>query len=680
MGRSDAIGMFWEDIPQERGRNQIARVMPPIPETGWVMPNEFPNLAAAKCLSIDTETFDPELLEQGPGWARGKGHMVGLSVGTDDGRRWYFPMRHQIEPENNLNPENVLAWARDTFALERQPKIGANLLYDYGWLLWEGVPIKGELVDVQFAEALLDERATTNLDDLAGRYLGEHKETSLLYRWCADYYGGEPNSGQRKNIYRTPARLTGPYAESDADLPMRIIRHQYSELMAQGLLDIFKMECASIPLLVAMRMRGVRVDLDKAEKLKGTLRERQTGLETRLKDTVGFEVNTNAADSLAKAFDKIGISYGRTKPTKRNPDGRPSFTKAYLENLEHPIGDLIREIRLCDKLRSTFIESYILGSNINGRVHCQFHPMRGEKHGTRSGRYSSSNPNLQNIPSRDEELAPLIRGLFLPDEGHRLWRRFDYSQIEYRWLVHYAVGRGAEEARGRYRSDPKTDYHEFTLDMVAAMTGWDVSTKEARKFRRRPIKNINFGLVFGMGEPKLARSLGLDKTEAKELFKGYHGALPFISETMKATSDEAETSGFITTILGRRSRFDLYEPANISYGEDRLPGLPFELAIAQYGSVKRAYLHKALNRKLQGSAADLLKTATLACWKSGVFSVTGVPLLTVHDELDFSDPGTKESAEGFRYIQHVMENSIAASIPIRVEVESGPDWGHSEAL
>lgn len=676
MSRFDSIGMFWADEAIQSGKRTITRVQPPIPDTGWRPPRDFPNLSAARVISIDTETKDVDLEDHGPGWGRGSGHLVGISMGTEDGHRWYFPMRHEIEPEDNMNPENVLAFARDALGRANQPKVGANISYDVGWLQEEGVEVKGQLIDVQYAEALLDERAQVNLDTLGEKYLGLGKESSLLYRWCADFYGGAPTGKQRANIYRTPPRLTGPYAESDADIPLRVAEKQYPLLHKEGLIDLFNMECGMIRLMMKMRLAGVRVDLAKAEELQATLLERSVAEKLKIRDLVGFDVDINSAESLARAFDHRGLRYGKTAKS-----GKPSFTKSFLEGIEDPLADHIREIRKCEKLRGTFVESYILNSHIGGRVHGQFHPLRGDATGTRSGRFSSSTPNLQNLPSRDEELAPMVRGLFIPDEGHRLWRRYDYSQIEYRFLIHYAVNQamdgsltGADKVREFFNAHPETDYHEMTLDMVAPIAGWDVSTKALRKFWRKPIKNINFGLIYGMGVKKLSADLGLSSKEGKDLFEKYHQAVPFARATMDSCIHEARSYGTISTILGRKSRFDLWEQEG-SYGSI---ALPYEVAVLQYRNLQRAHTHKALNRRLQGSAADLMKKAMYDCWTQGVFDETGVPRLTVHDELDFSDPGGKDDA--FRHMQHIMETAIPLSIPVKADYEAGLDWGHCEKV
>jgi DNA polymerase I-like protein with 3'-5' exonuclease and polymerase domains len=635
--------------------------MPPIPDTGWVPPSYFPNLSRARVISIDCETFDPELVDHGPGWARGKGHIVGVSIGADGGGRWYFPIRHEIEPETNIPVEPFYLWLKDSLANKNQPKVGANLMYDIGWLLHEGIPVAGELVDVQYAEALLDERAEVALEALGNKYLGEGKASNLLYQWCSDFYGGKPTATQRANIYRTPARLVGPYAESDADLPLRIAPVLYPLLAREGLLDLFRMECALIRLMVAMRFAGVRIDLGKAEELRDTLKKQEDLEHAKLKALVGFDVDINTADSLARAFDGAGLKYNKT------PTGKPSFTKDFLKGVKHPIADQIHEIRKLSKLRGTFVESYILNSHINGMVYGQFHLLRGDEGGTRSGRLSSSTPNLQNLPSRDDILAPLVRGLFIPDEGHPWWRKYDYSQVEYRFLIHFAVGPGSEEIRHYFNLHPDTDYHDRTRDLVHELAGILLD--------RRPIKNINFGLIYGMGVDKLSGDLGLSKAEGKKLFAAYHVGVPFAKATMDSCSEEALASGVITTILGRKSRFDLWEPNN--WGSDSI-ALPYETAIQTYGQIRRAYTHKALNRRLQGSAADLMKKAMLLCWESGVFDETGIPRLTVHDELDFSDPGGKD--EAFLEMKHIMETAIPLRIPVRADCDIGPDWGHVKEL
>lgn len=662
--RYDAQGLFWEDEITKRGKRDRVFKMAQIPETNWITPTEFPRLTNAAAIAVDVETYDPDLLDYGPGWARGKGHLVGVSIAVDN-NSWYFPIRHEVCKEYNLSPEHTISWLKDTLCNTAQDKVGANLQYDLGWLRHEGIRVCGDLHDVQFAEALLAEGSDISLEAISQKYLMTGKESNLLYEWCSKSYGGLPNDKQRANIYRSPPQLVGPYAESDTRLPLQLMDKLYTHLCKENLWDLYRMECDLIYLLLDMRFAGVTVDLLKAEEVAKDLLLRSKTCQEQLNYIAGMKVDINSAACLSRVFDKNGIPYGMTAK------GRPSFTGKFLDSVNHPIGSLIREIRKYDKLRGTFIESYILDSNVNGKVYCSFHPLKGEEGGTRSGRFSSSSPNLQNIPSRDEELAPLLRGMFIPDVGHKQWRKYDYSQIEYRFLIHYAVGEGSDAVREHFLEHPDTDYHEMALGLVAPKAGWDISTKELRKHWRKPVKNINFGLIYGMGVAKLSADLGLTQEEGKKLFAAYHEGVPFAKATMNLLSTQAQQLGTVTTILNRKSRFDLWEPLQFS---DAKP-LPYRLAKAQYGqNIKRAGTHKALNRLLQGSAADLMKCAMWKCYKDGIFDVTGVPRITVHDELDFSDMGNCE--EAFREMQWVMENAIQLKIPVKAEGEAGPDWGH----
>lgn len=657
--------MFFEeeDLGQLKKKAGL-RLPPPVPETGWLPPREFPNLASAVVISLDTETREPDF-SHGPGWGRGKGYIVGFSLAAQDAAgnrgKWYFPVRHEFEPEYNLDPATCFRWLKSVLETPHIPKVGANLLYDIGWLTTENIYVQGELHDVQFSEALLHEDGEVALEYLGQKYLNEGKDSDLLYQWLAEAYGGNANSKQRENIYRAPARLVGAYAESDADLPLRVLDKQWPLMVRDGLTDVYRMECDSIYLLTRMRLTGVNIDLPAAEQLYGELAVDIQELNQQLFQQTGVWANVDSGADLAKVFDAAGIRYNRTAK------GAPSFTKDFLKTVEHPIADLVRDIREHMKIRSTFIRSYILESNVNGRVHCQFHPLRGDEGGTRSGRFASSTPNLQNIPVRSK-LGKRIRKLFIPDYGHIGWEKDDYSQIEYRFLAHFAVGDGADMVRERYNKDPKTDYHEMTQELVKLIANMLIE--------RKPIKNINFGLLYGMGEPKLARQIGVAKDIAKQIFKAYHQGNPYVKATMEQAANEAQLHGFVQTILGRRSRFDMWEPRVVNY-ENRASALRYDAAIRNYGcDIQRAHTHKAINRKLQGSAADIIKKGMWRCWREGVFDVIGVPKLQVHDELDFSViDDSPAQQEAYRYMRHVLETAVPLRIPVLVDSGRGPNWG-----
>lgn len=682
MSRWDNIGMFWQDVPGKNGKSQRQRIMPPIPETGWRPPREYPNLSAAHCLSFDLETKDPEIDDHGPGFGRGKGHICGFSVAVPEGYSWYFPIRHEVEPEMNLDPDHSLNWLRDT--LHRNPNVpivGAGLIYDFGWLATEKIYPVGDPVDVQFAEALLDSRAHVSLEDLSQKYLKTGKVTEVLQKWIMEYYA-PPKDKWRRDIYRSPPRLAGPYGEGDAINPLMIAKRQYPLLYQEGLLDLFRLECDLIKLLVEMRFAGVHVDTAKATKLHDELNKRAIDEKKKMKSMTGWEINPRSSAQLAKAFDQFQIKYPMTAPTKKKPKGQPSFKGDFLKNLTHPFAQLVYEYKQLEKLNGTFVKGYILDGHVNGMLYCSFHPLKGESGGTGVGRFSSSDPNLQNIPVRSTicvhgnqakkcpqgpclPLGKYIRSLFVPDDGHVQWRKYDYSQIQYRFLVNYAVGPGSEDARQRYVDDPETDYHNMVLELVQEFTG--------REWDRRPVKNLNFGLSFGMGDKKAGESTGLKGAELEHFLEAYHKAAPFGKATMKFLMEFAEQYGYIRTVLNRKARFDLWEPRE--WGTDK-PPLPYDRAIREYGQVRRAKLHKSLACLLQGCEGDMMKAAMVRCHKEGLFRYIGVPRLLVHDEFDFSDPGGRE--DGWTYFKHVCESVIKVRVPIITELSKGANWGTAD--
>ena len=687
--------MFFNDDDLALKKHSRLRVPPPVPETGWRPPQYFPNLDGASVISFDVETRERDF-ERGPGWSRGKSEIVGFSVAARKGRsdetgKWYFPIRHVVEPEYNLDPSNCLQWLNAQLNTPSIPKVGANLLYDVGNLSAEGVNVAGKLFDVQFAEALLDDEAEVNLDWLGHKYLGQSKTAEDLYNWCALAYGGNATGKQRENIWRAPPRLVGPYGEDDADLPLRILEKQHPLLYRDGLLELFDLECGLIPLLIRMRWQGVRVDIGRAEQLHYELGQQIPTLEAELAYACGLSsLNVNSNKDLAKAYDNLGIKYPRTAGTIDNPEGQPSFQKEWLKAQKDPVSAKVNEIREIIKIRSTFLESYVLKSHVNGIIHCQFHPMRSDEDGTKTGRFASSTPNLQNIPVRTK-LGKAVRECFVPFQGHLRWRKIDYSQIEYRMLAHFAVdgkdftfdqvkefwqGRmalwgyagQADLLRKTYVDDPTTDYHDYTQNNVKALTGIFID--------RKPIKNINFGLIYGQTEKSLAYKAGFTQEQAKQVFAAYHQGAPYAKPTMAAVAMEVQHHGFVQTVLGRRTRFNLWEPADFN---ERGRALPYRAALAEYGSkIRRAYAYKGVNYKLQGSAADVIKRAMRAAYESGVFDVVGFPLLQVHDELDFSEiDDSPAQREAYAFLQNVLENSIQLRIPVKAEVSLGQTWAEA---
>jgi DNA polymerase-1 len=660
--------MFFDDIPLTKRKKATLHALPEIPDTGWRPPSEFPNLSAATAIGLDCETKEPEF-EMGPGWARGRGHIVGVSLAAQaaGGSRgkWYFPVRHEVERHDNLNPDNVFPWLKSVLETP-VPKVGANLIYDLGWLTTENIYVGGPLHDVQFAEALIDEDALVSLDALGEKYLDQRKTTDVMYEWLRAAYPNTPKTQVRGDIFRAPPRLAGYYAEDDADLPLRLMTPMYTELMRQGLTDVYRLECDIIPLLIRMRLEGVSVNLAQAEEMQHTLRGEVSDLYGRIKSEYGYSISSTDSRQVGKLFDTVGIDVPRTDA------GNYKVQKEWLSALEHPLGEIVRNIREREKLIGTFLQSYIIdksipvsGSNSLAKIYPQFHPLKGDSNGTKVGRFASSDPNLQNIPGRTA-LGKLLRTVFVPDLGHAFWAKYDYSQIHYRILAHFAVGPGADELRETYRKDKKADYHKTVQGRVLDLTGMHID--------RKPVKNINFGLLYGLTQKKLAYTAGFDEGQAQGVFAAYFQGAPYVKPTMQMIADEVQANGFVRSVLGRRCRFNEWEPA--TRGTRGTP-LPYDQAIRQYGSfIRRAYDYRGVNYKFQSSEPDIMKSGMRACLNAGVFDAVGVPRLTVHDELDFSvRDDTPETREAFEFIQHTMENTVKLRVPVFVDCERGPNWG-----
>lgn len=682
--RPDAMGLFWQEQPKQRSKLQRDSSnwgpMPVIPsDSGWRTPTEFPNLSGAKVIGVDTETYDPDLTDAGPGWGRDKGHIIGASIAVEDGTSWYFPIRHgidehgkqQLPPEHaqmNMDPDQVMRFLDHTLN-NNKPKVGANLIYDVGWLSWEGVSMgDGKLYDVQFAEALLDsETPDVSLDALAGKYLGHGKVTETLYEWLAQWNGKKANSNQRKWLYRVPPVLAGPYAEADASIPIAVLNRQWPAMANRGVMDVFSLECRLIPLLVKMRLKGAPVNLNKAEEVHSEFGTRLDKMSADMKAFLGHEVNPNSTDSMKKAFDTLGLTYP-TKIDKQKGEQVVTFDKTRMEAVEHPFAPYILKWKTLYKVRNTFMGSYLLEKHVNSRVHCSFNPLRGDGTGARSGRFSSSDPNLQNIPVRTEE-GKLVREAFDGTVFGNRWRSFDYSSIEYRLLANYAVGQGAQEVRAIYLSDPKADYHKIVGALIEKLTGLALE--------RGKVKTINFGIIYGMALNALATALNLPKAEAATLLDQYHAAAPYASATMEACAEEVHRTGMIRTVYGRVSDFNQWGAKK--WQEEGRSSLPYEQACRKWGmyNIERSHTHKALNRKLQGSAADVMKKAMVDAYEAGLFEdhACGIPVLTVHDELDFEDKGDLDNP-AWKELTHVMEHCMdeRLQVPLLVDGDVGPTW------
>jgi len=623
-------------------------------------PPEYRSIDGLKRIGLDIEAHDPGIDQFGPGAHRKDGKVVGVSIAYAEQDACYYPTQHEVGP-NVEDPDKFYARLAEEAQKFEGEIVGANLQYDLDWLRTRhGIVFpKAKFRDVQIAEPLIDEnRLTYKLDALCKDYLNLTKSYDELVK----LYG----QGYIENMHRVHPSHASVYAEDDATLAWRVFDKQQSKLEQDELLELFRIEAALTPLLLEMRYQGVRVNVKKAEDSSDRLRKEKAEIEAKLRDMAGTSVDIWSADSISVGFDALGLEYERTAT------GKPSFKKDWLKACNHEIAQLIMRAREYDKTAGTFIDSYILQGHVGGRIHCMFNQLKSDESGTVSGRFSSSNPNLQNIPARHPELGPLMRSMFIPEEGMQ-WGSLDWSQIEYRLLVHYAAstkGIDASEAVRMYRQDPSTDFHQMASDLTGVP--------------RKQAKNVNFGVVYGMGVPKLAASLGVEMSDAQAIMDKFHANAPFIRSMLERASSAAASRGFIRTILGRKRRFPTFE---VEYRGDKgevVKELVDEKLLDAVLSTRRvtkrprrSFTHKSLNALLQGSAADLMKKAMVDAWDAGVFNVL-VPHLTVHDELNSSVPRTKEGHEAFEELRHIMEQAVTLEVPVLADGTLGSNWDEAK--
>jgi len=621
----------------------LNKTLPLFPvKTEWVPPAHFPDLSDAKEIAIDLETCDPHMESMGPGWPRRDGYIVGYAVAVE-GWSGYFPVAHG--GGGNLDKTIVERWIRKVLATPAD-KIMHNAAYDAGWLAASGFTVNGRLIDTMLAAPLLDEnRFSYSLNALGFDYLKEVKSEQGLKDAAGDF-----GVHAKKELWKLPAMYVGEYAEQDAALTLKLWQTFKPLLLRDEVQHIFEIETELLPILINLTLRGIRFDRDKAEQVIEDYRKREQALVTDIRKMCKSPVDIWAAASIAKGFDEIKIDYPKTA------NGLPSFTKSFLDSCSHPVAKMIVEARELNKTHGTFLQPYLEFSKYDGRIHPHVNQLRSDEGGTVTGRLSMANPNLQQVPARHEVIGPLVRSLFLPEEGD-MWASCDFSSQEPRLLVHYASLLdlpGAEKMVEAYHRDPNTDFHQMVADMAG--------------IKRKQAKTIGLGLMYGMGKGKLAASLDMGMEEATDLLEVFHKKVPYLKGTVNAVMqriDHPASGGAIRTLLGRKCRFPLWEPKQ--WGVNK--ALPYEQAVVEYGrQVKRAFTYKGLNRLIQGSAADQTKAAMIALHKAG-FTL----LLQVHDEVALSVKSVEEAREAAA----IMEKAVNLTVPSRVDVETGRSWGEA---
>ncbi len=607
------------------------------PQVEWLPPTEFPDLSKYDEIAIDLETKDPNLKTMGSGSVTGRGHIVGIAVAVQD---WsgYYPIRH--EGGGNMDHGMVTRWLQSILKTPAD-KIFHNAMYDVCFLRAERFEIQGRIVDTMIAGSLVDEnRFRYDLGSMGRDYVGRGKNEAVLAETAKEW-----GIDAKSEMYKLPAMYVGEYAEADAKLTLELWQEMKKEIISQDIKSIFDLETELFPCLVDMRFLGVRVDTQAAFELKNKLLKEEKECLHIVKKETGVDTQIWAARSIAQVFEKLRLPFDRTEKTNS-----PSFTKNFLQNHPHPIVQKIARAREINKAHTTFIDTIIKHEH-KGRIYAEINQLRSDSGGTVTGRFSYANPNLQQIPARNKELGPMIRSLFIPEHNCK-WGVFDYSQQEPRLVVHYAALQNmyaVGDVLDAY-NEGDADFHKIVAEMA------DIPREQA--------KTINLGLFYGMGKNKLQAELGVNKEKANELFRQYHSRVPFVKQLMDSVMARAQDRGRVRTLLGRLCRFHLWEPNQFGIHK----ALPHEAALAEHGpGIKRAYTYKALNRLIQGSAADMTKKAMIDLHKEGI-----TPHIQVHDELDIS----VESVEHADKIKQIMEGAVTLEVPNKVDYESGTNWGN----
>jgi len=673
-------------------------------------------------VAVDLETSDPDLKTKGSGAIRGTGFVCGIAVATGK-QTMYFPIHHLHDGQNHDPSET---WKKLNEKLFQNPKIRKvfhNAIYDVCWIRAESKLMpKGELLDTMVAASVIDvNRMQYTLNSLSKDYLGEKKlKWDLQARSEKEFGIKDPMS----NMEKLPYDLVKGYAHQDVDLTLKlwnifekeinkdiIVNYGYRNTKI-SLKKIFQLETDLFPCLVEMKFKGVRIDTKKAKLLGKELEKKRDKLINNIKQDTGIDVKIWAATSIKKLLDQQKI---QPYDKKKNPQGykttlkseMPMLPKDYLKTHENKYLRMIAEARELDKAKSAFIEG-VLKYVHDGRIHADINQIRGEGGGAVTGRFSMSNPNLQQIPAKGE-IGKMMRGLFLPEEGHE-WGSFDYSQQEPRLVVHFSVKHGMNAAhilKKNYDDNPDTDFHQMVADMA--------------RIERTTAKTINLGLFYGMGKGKLASQLNLNKEEAKELFDQYHRKVPFVRDISKAFQDFADETRLIFTVEDRVCRFNRWEPKDKSWnaedkvfqikryvriknketGEDEknsngqfkrewktLPVSTFTKSEAEKDYHERgvvdgdpadpsllgfeqkyqiAFTYKSLNKVIQGSAADMTKKAMVLLYKKGI-----IPHIQIHDELCVSIKDREQASD----IKEIMEKAVVLEVPNKVDCAFGTNWGN----
>ena len=579
-------------------------------------------LAAVELFAFDTETTSLDYMQA---------RLVGVSFSDRPGRAAYVPLAHSYAgaPEQ-LGLDAVLAKLRPLLEAETPRKVGHNLKYDRNVLLNHGVELRGIAFDTMLESYVLNSTAARHdFDSVALKYLGHH---TIHYEDVAG------KGAKQIGFAEVGLDQAGPYAAEDAEVCLRLHQHLYPRISAETALAsvLADLEMPLLPVLAAMERRGVLIDGRLLREQSAELDQRMREIESRAHDEAGEVFNIGSPKQIqAILFDKLKLPV-----LSKTPTGQPSTAESALEELaaEHPLPQLILDHRSLSKLKSTYTDK--LPDQVNshtGRVHTSYHQAVAA-----TGRLSSSDPNLQNIPIRSHE-GRRIRQAFIAPPG-RVLIAADYSQIELRIMAHLSadVGLGQAFASGQ-------DVHRATAAEVFATALEAVSDDQ-----RRAAKAINFGLIYGMSAFGLARQLGIERGAAQAYIERYFERYPGVRAYMERIRVLAHEQGYVETVFGRR----LYLPEINSRNVQR-----------------RQYAERtAINAPMQGTAADIVKRAMIAV--SAWLRRDQVPadlIMQVHDELvlEVELAATDEVAAE---LERIMSSAASLSVPLVVDVGRGLNW------
>ncbi len=584
------------------------------------LPSLAARLPAAQRFSIDVETTDVDAM---------RADLVGISISERPGQAWYIPVGHRGEGQPVVPLDAAIDALRPVLADPNVQKIGHNLKYDATVLARAGAPVRGIAFDTMIARWLLQsaERAL-GLKDLA------YFELGIQMTPITDLIGKGKNQLSMADV---PVDRAAPYACADADVSYRLAQKFEGQLRAEGLWDLFsRVEMPLLSVLERMEEAGITIDVPYLKSMSADLAEKIQDLETRIYEEVGHQFNLNSTQQLSRVlYEELRLPTGRKTQTGYRTDADT------LDELRpfHPIVGMILDYRQLIKLKSTYVDALPLMVNPRtGRVHTSFNQT-----GAITGRLSSSDPNLQNIPVRTD-LGKQVRRAFTVGSPGNVLLTADYSQVELRILAHITRDANLMESFRQQR-----DIHAATASQILG-----VPLDQVTADQRRIAKTVNFGVLYGMSEFGLASQLGLARSEARAFIENYFARLPTVAEYLDSTKKQAAEQGFVTTLLGRRR----YIP------EINTPNW----------QIRSQAERTAINMPIQGTAADIIKVAMIRIDRAlQERDLRAKMLLQVHDELVFEVP-EREVDEVRSLVVDLMENAFPMIVPLRVEAKTGKNW------